>query len=466
MSYTLSVLLAVYSSVILANTLITLVLWRKNSEGHFKTSLCIWGGLLINFVMQGLFQEPGIPLLIAFSSYLIVSFSLLAFAERTLRFRINKNRLYISSGLLAFGSLLTWQLTSHFIASASLMSLAVALPMFVAAFYVWIRNHQNHIETSIFSAIILFNGLHFLDYPFLRFHPLGAIIGYSLALLFIVLFTMLIPAVIIRETSSRYQAQLEQEVELRTLELENLSSQNSALLNLVCHDLATPLTVLFTGTSMLKKINFPQEQKESAEKYLTRIENAGAGIQDILAKVRKLQTLRLGKEQLSLSKVSPIPLIQDTIESIKPMADAKNISIHLINPLSETELIWADATLLRYQVLTNLISNAIKFTPTAGTIQIEISKADNKVAIKIIDQGIGIPENLMNKLFDFDKPTSRLGTNKERGSGFGLPLVKTALGYMGGEIYVSSRESTNALPEAEAPLKSGSTFIVLLVSAS
>ena len=466
MSYTLSVLLAIYSSVILANTIITLVLWRKNSEGHFKTSLCIWGGFLVNFVMQGLFQEPGIPLLLAFGSYLIVSFALLVFAERTLRFRIHKTKLYFSSGILAIGSLASWQVTEHFLTAALLMALAIALPMFVAAFYIWIRNHQNHIETSIFSAIIFLNGIHFLDYPFLRFHPLGAIIGYSLALLFIVLFTMLIPAVIIRETSYRYQAQLEQEVELRTLELENLSSQNSALLNLVCHDLATPLTVLFTGTSMLRKVSLTPEQQDSAEKYLSRIEKAGAGIQDILEKVRKLQTLRLGKEQLSLSKVSPLPLIQDTIESLKPLADAKNITIYLNNSLAETELIWADATLLRYQILTNLLSNAIKFSPQGGGIQVDLTKAENKIAIKIIDQGIGIPENIMNKLFDFDKPTSRLGTNKERGSGFGLPLVKTALSYMGGEIYVASRESTNSLEKSEAPPKSGSTFTVLVISAS
>lgn len=459
MTSSLKTILLFYSAILLTNAVASFFYWRRSKDPIVGWTTCIWSGVFINFLLQGIFQEPGYLLLLAFSTYIFVSFSLLKFAESLFKFEFNKKPLLFTSHAFFILGLIIWGFSKEFIPSAYAMAIGVSLPMFFTSVLIWTHNKRNHLEPKILAILIFLNALHFLDYPLLRFEENGAHFGYSVALFLKVCFAITFPMAIIREVSAGYQDLLKKEVENQTRELKSLSAQNSTLLNLVCHDLATPVTVLNTSVGGLQKAcdNFDKEQ---FNKYLGRVVKATAHVGEILEKVRSLQAVRSGKESLNLEAISPGPMVLEAIENAKPSIEVKNLRIKFTNLLDANDKIMADKLLLKHQVLANLISNAIKFSLTGTTIEILLSKKTEKVCIEISDQGIGIPPGILGHLFDFNVPTSRPGTMNEKGTGFGLPLVKTTLDYMGAEIQVSSKvvSAGNEI--------SGSKFTILLDKAS
>ncbi len=125
-------------------------------------------------------------------------------------------------------------------------------------------------------------------------------------------------------------------------------------------------------------------------------------------------------------------------------------------PREDTILVLADRAGLTYQVLNNLLSNAIKFTQSGGTVEISVRDGDDYWNIGIIDNGIGIPADLLNQLFDPSKQTTRKGTAGESGTGFGMPIVKTVVESYGGSLNVESKT-----PE-EDPLHHGTRIQIKL----
>lgn len=111
-------------------------------------------------------------------------------------------------------------------------------------------------------------------------------------------------------------------------------------------------------------------------------------------------------------------------------------------------------------VILNILTNAIKFTPQSGAIQIEVcNRGENKTQITISDSGVGIPNELLQKLFDSSEITTRKGTAGEVGTGFGLPIARAVLVRMGGAINVNSFEAK------VGESNSGTSFTILLNSA-
>ncbi|MNT77691.1 Signal-transduction histidine kinase senX3 [compost metagenome] len=91
-------------------------------------------------------------------------------------------------------------------------------------------------------------------------------------------------------------------------------------------------------------------------------------------------------------------------------------------------------------VLTNIISNAIKFSPNNSEIRIELKKGDGQLEITVQDFGIGIPHHIQTRIFDLTANTSRTGTQGEKGTGYGLPLAMEYTRKMKGNIKIQSQE--------------------------
>ncbi|NRA46218.1 MAG: ATP-binding protein [Oligoflexales bacterium] len=103
-------------------------------------------------------------------------------------------------------------------------------------------------------------------------------------------------------------------------------------------------------------------------------------------------------------------------------------------------VVSAEPVSLLNDVINNLLTNAIKFSYDNGTITVKCYLSQDWKVVEIIDKGMGIPKNLIGKLFDYYKSTSRLGTQGEKGTGFGLPLVKSFMDAYHGCIDVKSTE--------------------------
>ena len=140
-------------------------------------------------------------------------------------------------------------------------------------------------------------------------------------------------------------------------------------------------------------------------------------------------------------------IIEDNIKLLQLSAKAKNID--LSSEIRKDLILNADENMLN-TIIRNLISNAIKFTYDGGKVTIVAQKQEDQIEIRVIDSGIGIePENIQ-KLFKIDKRFIKFGTKKEKGTGLGLVICKEFIDFHKGSISVESK------------IGKGSQFIVAL----
>ncbi len=221
--------------------------------------------------------------------------------------------------------------------------------------------------------------------------------------------------------------------------LNKLSEENRTLISILFHDLGTPLSVLEFAIQKLRKENVTVEDPVRYERNLQKITQSLGVMRDVLGKVKTLQEIRNGKKSIRLESVDPVAVTEELVQLFEDRLIEKKIDIRIDSYLDEKKTIQADRALLKNEVLANLISNAIKFSPTNRIIEISfIRENDHQTLIQIRDYGIGIPDDLLPKLFDFNGQTHRPGTQDEDGTGFGLPLAKTVTQLMSGSIEVLS----------------------------
>jgi two-component system sensor histidine kinase/response regulator len=104
-------------------------------------------------------------------------------------------------------------------------------------------------------------------------------------------------------------------------------------------------------------------------------------------------------------------------------------------------------------VLRNLVSNGVKFTQEGGIVEVTSQMGENSLAIIVRDSGVGIPDKVLPNLFRLDEKHSTLGTNEERGTGLGLPLVKDYVQQNGGRIEVKSAVGKGTVFRVIVPIK-------------
>jgi len=126
----------------------------------------------------------------------------------------------------------------------------------------------------------------------------------------------------------------------------------------------------------------------------------------------------------------------EVIELLNDTAHQKSIVIE--NKIKKNNLVYADEEMIN-TVLRNLIANAIKFSYPEGKITLSAEKINNELIVKIADNGVGISEKRIGKLFDISQNQSTSGTQKEKGTGLGLILCKEFIEKNNGRIWVESK---------------------------
>jgi signal transduction histidine kinase len=127
--------------------------------------------------------------------------------------------------------------------------------------------------------------------------------------------------------------------------------------------------------------------------------------------------------------------VENAVQYYAEQLAAQNLTVRFIdNRKNPNSAVMIDSHLLQGQIIGNLLSNAIKFSPRGEEIVIRLSEDSRYFNIEVIDFGIGIPANIAPKLFSFTGATTRKGLHNEKGTGFGLPLVKAYVDMMHGKI--------------------------------
>lgn len=207
------------------------------------------------------------------------------------------------------------------------------------------------------------------------------------------------------------------------------------LLRLLLHDIANSLSSMTYNVLKARK----SQQNENLTHELDRIEKSVNDINNLLIQVRHLKSVKDGKVSLPLRPLLLSGLLNEVLEKISETAQQKDIEVQL-DVSCETMLIAGDRNLLSNVILMNLLTNAVKFSPPGGIILLKAYCSGPDAVIEVEDHGIGIPEPILRQIFDLNARTSRLGTNGEKGTGYGMPLVKEYLDMMNGTIEVYSQE--------------------------
>ena len=244
----------------------------------------------------------------------------------------------------------------------------------------------------------------------------------------------------------------------KNFSLEKALSENVNLVRILCHDLNNSVFVIDHSSKLLKKFS---DDPLKIKKYTHVISRASENLKEMIENVRDAEALKSGKKEIKLASVR----LDDIFERAKVIFSArleqKNLSLTIKFHVEEQVSVLAEKISFSNQVINNLISNAIKFSSSGQEIRIFVESGDeDSVIIRIQDQGIGIPDSIQNVLFSPNVKTSRPGTSGEKGTGFGMPLVKAYMDQFGGQIQVKSRD-IESFPENH-----GTEFILTLRSGS
>ncbi|MBL6448605.1 PAS domain S-box protein [Fulvivirga sp. 29W222] len=231
------------------------------------------------------------------------------------------------------------------------------------------------------------------------------------------------------------------EIELRLKKskerLEELNAQKDRFFSIVSHDLRGPIGNIQSLIDFLES----SIKKGDMEEIGTIIEYLKKASQNTSNLLHNLLTW--SKTQLEGAVVNKVPsnlkeIVNVNYELLKPLIDGKKLVFE--SEIDESVNVFADFDMVK-TVIRNLISNAIKFTPSAGTIKVYTrDTVDNHVEIIVEDTGVGISENRLSKLFDLSMKTSTPGTNEEVGSGLGLILCNDFIHLNDGTMQVHSHE--------------------------
>lgn len=236
---------------------------------------------------------------------------------------------------------------------------------------------------------------------------------------------------------------LEHEVSKTNLLLEESKKINELMiqqLSILSHELKTPLNIIFSSVQLLEscyKNNPLMTRADIFLKYSNIMRNNCYRLTRLINNIVDMSKIELGFFSLRLKNNNIIKIIEDITLSIVEYASLKNISI-IFDTEIEEKIISCDSEKIE-RIMLNLLSNAIKFTEAGGNISVTIYDGSEYILISVKDNGIGIPENMLEKIFDtFTQVDGSLRRNAE-GSGIGLSIVKSLVEMHGGGVNVISQ---------------------------
>ncbi|MEQ8823314.1 MAG: ATP-binding protein [Filomicrobium sp.] len=253
---------------------------------------------------------------------------------------------------------------------------------------------------------------------------------------------------------ARHRDTLEATVELRTselrtatLEAQQANSAKSEFLATMSHEIRTPMNGMLVMAELLNASGLPPK----LQRYSDVIVTSGKSLLSIINDILDFSKIEAGKMELEAIPVEPRKLVDDVVSLFAERATSSDLDIAAYVDPTVPKTIAADPVRLM-QVLSNLVSNALKFTEDGG-ISIRVVSAQDRLRFEIVDTGIGIPEDKLQAVFEAFSQADQSTTRKFGGTGIGLAICQRLATAMEGAIEVSSVEGEGSTFALVAPFE-------------
>lgn len=243
----------------------------------------------------------------------------------------------------------------------------------------------------------------------------------------------------------RIQLELEQTHE----RLKEIDAEKSELMHMLAHDLRNPLTAVLMGMDLLKLGSSPKEQEE----ILARLNNQVRQMMRLIEDLMDANAIKEGRRNYKTARVNVAATVRASVEGFAETTSLKRITLRSDLPATPVE-IETDEGAFR-QIVDNLISNAVKFSPVGGMVAVTLTGVDSRVRLSVADGGPGLTSDEIGRLFTKYGKGRATATGGEKKIGLGLWIVKRLVAVLDGRVWCESTPGRGATFLVELPVQPG-----------
>lgn len=219
-------------------------------------------------------------------------------------------------------------------------------------------------------------------------------------------------------------------------ELQSISDMKDEFFNMISHELRTPLTIINSSVQLARNV-YKNEITDTIDKVLMRIDQNCRRLLKLINNILDISKAEAGFLQLEYSFFNIVSVTESIVSSVSIYAKSKEINL-IFDTNEEEKMVALDKD--KYEkIILNLLSNAIKFTPDNKNIYVTICSQKDVVKVKVKDEGVGIPKDSLDNIFNRFIQINNSVKNVTPGTGLGLALVKNFVELMNGNIKVNSK---------------------------
>jgi two-component system, cell cycle sensor histidine kinase PleC len=251
------------------------------------------------------------------------------------------------------------------------------------------------------------------------------------------------------EEQSQRLAELADKYASEKTRAEAANRSKSEFLANMSHELRTPLNAVIGFSEIMSQEMFGPLGAAKYSEYAFDIGKSGQFLLDVINDILDMSKIEAGRVELEPAHVDLRGVMEDVFRLVAPRAAEGKIALSL--DLEKDLTVYADRRAIK-QVLINLISNAIKFTPEGGSVTVKIRAAAETVSVQIIDTGIGIPQRDIQKLGRPFEQVENQFTKSKSGSGLGLAISKSLVDLHGGSLKITSKVGQGTTVTVDLPI--------------
>lgn len=427
------ILFKVLFGFVIINCIINLILLFIKNFKMYRLLAIFWPSVLFVFVMQSLFQTGNFAVTLAYSAsfFSVTTISMIGFEAIGRRFPLKRYLAYYLA-LYPLTYLLN-EFEAGFTALAMPFAIGTATPLLHTFYYILFKDFKKTSKLQKLLACVYFlQAIHCINFALFRMEPDAQLWGWLTAYAIYDVLAILLPSIALEKTNLSEKERLQGLVSEKTSELNASLEENEKLIRVLLHDASNPLTVMRWYLQLMKS----STQDSERVRLLEKVKKSQNALECIFQKVKDLHGMK--RMKMSLGPVDLEECFNDVSFIFGQSLLKKNVSLKFTNLLDPNTKILADKTSFTHSVLSNLISNGLKFSEPNSEIEIIAREEKNNILIEVRDQGPGISQEVLNNLMNGEVPASSLGTSGEKGTGFGLSIVNNFVDSYGGRIEFDS----------------------------